>query len=266
MFLLFLNAILLVVSCQEEHVLGTKPQASDVKFSVTQETGFDNRVYLENQMAGVIPFWDYSIGNSTKQKDTVVFIFPGDYWIKFSAFGAGGSSDVDSVKVHISNLCGDCITDEGLINLTDRTTGKFWKLFRITLGPASGNGDAVWADVNWWDPGTTNMQDSAYFDLNNAFNYIRYHNGQKTKSSFTFNSDEMLTGSILPNAGKSILIPPGNQMPIADGSGEMADADKTKYRIFKLNADTLVVGQGSYYTASRTTEDWGFFHWYVRAK
>jgi hypothetical protein len=149
--------------------------------------------------------------------------------------------------------------------LTGGVEGKYWKLARVTLGPAT-DYTSIWADVNWWSAETYNWNDSAYFDLNGGYNYKRYHNGQVIESSFDLDLDELLTNNILTEAGRSISILSDNQLPIKDGSNEMAGLNKARYRIYKLSADTLIVGQGSYYTASRTTENWGFFHWYVWQK
>lgn len=263
---LLASAMLSCDPIEDRDSMGGELKPSDIKFSVTQEPGYDNKVYLENRTKATIPYWEYVIGTSTRQADTIIFPFAGDYRIKFTAFGSAGSLK-DSLDITISENDVEYFSDPGWELLTNGVNGKYWTLARITLGPAS-NVNSVWADVNWWGADVTNWNDSAYFDLDRNFNFIRFHNGQQTKSTFTFNTNEVIAGSVIPAPGKSIKINGDNQMNIKDGSSEMAEQNKTRYRIYKLTADTLIVGQGSYYTASRATpdQDWGFFHWYVKAK
>jgi hypothetical protein len=272
-FNLFIAAVGAVFSAcdpiEDRETLGERIPKSEVKFTVTQQQDFANRVFLENQTPNTIALWEYKVGavtfTSNRVKDTVTFIFPGEYWIKFKAYGQGGASDTDSVKVTVTNLCGDCITDPGLIALTNKTEGKYWKLFRVSLGPATPPYNAAWGDVSWWSQDAYNWNDSAYFDLDNAFNYKRYHNGQVISSGFLFDKENlMIAGNAVP--GNAISILGGNQMSIKDGSNEMAEANKARYRVYRLDADTLVVGQGAYYTPSRAGEDWGYYHWYVSVK
>jgi hypothetical protein len=246
---------------EDRESLGEPLSASDLNYSVSQQPGYDNMVYLENQTPQTIPYWDYVIGTSTRDKDTVVFPFGGDYWIKYTAFGKGGSA-IDSTKVTVTENDPEYFSDPSYDLLTNGMNGKYWKLVRVTLGPAT-NHEAIWGDVSWWSADAYNWNDSAYFDLNGGFHFKRFHNGEVTESKFDLNLNEVLTGAVIPDPGRSILINGGNQLPVRDGSNEMAEINKTHYRIYKLSADTLIVGQGAYYTASRTTEDWSYYHWYV---
>lgn len=249
---------------EDRESLGAPLSSSQLQYSITQQPGYDNQVFMENQTPSTIPYWDFVIGTSTRQKDTVVFPFGGDYWIKYTAFGRGGSV-IDSTQITVSENDPEYFSDPSWELLTNGTTGKYWKLVRVSLGPAS-NYKSVWADVNWWAPEAYNWDDSAYFDLNGGFHFKRFHNGVVTESKFDLDTNEVIPGAAIPDPGQSILIANPNQLPVKDGSGEMAEINKAKYRIYKLNADTLIVGQGAYYTASRTTEDWSYYHWYVPVK
>jgi hypothetical protein len=77
-----------LISCQEEHELGSELQVADIDFSVTQQEGYQNKVFLTNQTPGVIPYWDYSLGVSRQNVDTVLYPFAGNYWIKLTLFSA----------------------------------------------------------------------------------------------------------------------------------------------------------------------------------
>jgi hypothetical protein len=266
-YYLFFILPLAVLSCdpiEDRDTLGSTLTPGDVQFSVTQESDYDNKVFLDNQTAGVIPFWEYGLGTSTRDQDTIVYPFAGDYWIKFTAYGRAGAVS-DSTMITVSENDANYFADPGWQLLTNGVDGKYWKLARVTLGPAT-DYKSIWGDVGWWSSDAYNWTDSAYFDLNGGFNYKRYHNGDVVESSFTFNPNEVLAGTVIPEPGKSIFIPSPNQMPVKDGSNEMSEANKTKYRVYKLNADTLIVGQGSYYTQSRNVpgENWSYYHWYVK--
>jgi len=249
---------------EDREELGEPLSPADLNYSVTQEVNYDNKVFLEHQTPGSIPYWEHAVGTSTRQRDTVIFPFGGTYEIKYTAFGNAGSVS-DVTQITVSDNDPEFFSDPAWNLLTNGMEGKHWKLVRVTLGPAT-DYNSVWGDVSWWSPETYNWNDTAHFDLNGGFNYTRYHNGAATSSGFTFDTNEVLTNNVLADPGKSITIPSGNQMSVKDGSNEMAGPNKTRYRIFKLSADTLIVGQGSYYTASRTTENWSYYHWYVWQK
>lgn len=248
-----------VVACgpiEDRDELGDPVPQSTLSFSISQEPGYDNKVFLASQTPGTITYWDYTVGSTTQPNDTIIVPFAGEYWVKYSALGRAGATS-DSTKITVTENDPVFFAHPSWELLTGGVEGKSWKLFRVTLGAVINEGayKSPWADVNWWGAEITNFDDINYFDLKGNYNFSRTHNGEVKNSTFT----------LFPESGE-ILINGGNQMSIKDGSGEMAEANKTKYKIFHLNADTLVVGQGAYYTADRPTEDWGFFHWYVNVK
>jgi hypothetical protein len=249
---------------EDRFSMGEPLTPADLKYSVTQDPLYDNKVFLENQTPGTFPYWQYGLGTSTREMDTVIFPFAGEYWIKYTAMGKAGTLS-DSTEITVSENDLNFFSDPTWNLLTGGVEGKYWKLARVTLGPAT-DYKSVWGDVGWWSPDAYNWNDSAYFDLNGGYNYKRYHAGVVTESNFSLNLNEVLSGSVLPEPGEAITILDGNQLPVKDGSNEMAGSNKTRYRIYKISADTLVVGQGSYYTASRTTENWGYYHWYIWQK
>lgn len=261
----------ILLSCQpdEPSELGRPLAASDLKFSVTQEEGFDNKIMLTSTTPNAFPQWEYKIGAatyySTDAEDTVIFVFPGDYWIKYRAYGSAGASVVDSVKVTVTQLCIDCITDEDVINLTDKTAdGKKWKLVYVGAGAASSTTYNDWGSPSWWSPSVFNWDDRAVFDLDNAFNYTRIHaDGTTTLTGFNVGK-ENLDGTAIPGEGRYLEILGDNQLMVRDGSNQMADQYKNRYHIYKLTADTMILGQGGYYTTSDKAGNWSYFHWYVR--
>lgn len=267
-FLIGFASVVLSCSPDDEPGLGTPFGLGEAKFTVTQEDGFDNRVMLTSNTPNAIPYWEWKIGartvTSTDPDDTVVFTFPGDYWIKYKAYGSAGSSLTDSVKVHITNLCGDCITDQDVINLTNKMDGKKWKLVYVGAGAATSTTYNDWGSPSWWDPSVIHWDDRAIFDLNNAYNYTRVQpDGTLTMTGFVLDK-ETLEGTALPKEGKYLMITGDNQLMVRDGSNQMAPENKNKYHIYKLNADTMILGQGGYYTTDDKGGNWSYFHWYVR--
>ena len=264
----YAGAILLLVfaiacSPSEDKIgLGSVLSKSQLKYTVTQNPDYKNQFFLKSETEGVISYWDYELGHTNKTIDTVVLPFEGTYYIKYSAFAAGGRT-IDSVEVTVPENDQTFFSDPKWEQLTGNSQGKYWELYRVTLGPAS-DYTAVWGEPSWWPAGAANFNDSCYFDLDKGFHYKRYHNGIVTPSAFVLDTDEVLTGTVLTDPGAAIGIPSTNQMAVADGSNEMAKDNKTRYRVYFLNNDTLVVGQGAYYTSDRPSQDWGYYHWYVK--
>lgn len=160
--------------------------SSALKFKVTQEQGKDNVVYLESLTQGVIPYWDFGSGTSTKAKDTVIFPFSGDYVIHYSGSSAGGFVPGDSVTIHVSNTDLSYLTDPTWAYLTGGQAGKTWVLDMARpigwygFDYLKGNGSAD--DWSWHPDYAGNswvMADRDYgqmtFDLNNGKNYKRIY-------------------------------------------------------------------------------------------
>ena len=76
--LLLTLASSILLSCQPDEAaeLGTPLTASDLKYSVTQEEGFDNKVMLTSTTPNAFPQWEYKIGAatyySTDAEDTII--------------------------------------------------------------------------------------------------------------------------------------------------------------------------------------------------
>jgi len=251
-----------IFSCAPDydHELAPVLNPSQLKYSVTQQEGYDNKIFLQSLTPAIIPYWDYELGTSTKLLDTITLPFKGQFWVKYRAMGASGSS-IDSTKITVSQFDPNYFADPAWQKLTNGESGRTWKLIAVKAGDAKSTTYNDWGDASWV---TADFGDSARFDLEKGFNFTRYTAGVPTKSTFSMNTNEVLTGTYLNMPGKSITINGGLKMPANDPSNEMAPTLKNRFRIYKLSKDTLVLGQGAYYTESRTTEGWGYFHWYLR--
>ncbi|MEO7989170.1 MAG: hypothetical protein ABI663_06480 [Chryseolinea sp.] len=101
-YLLLIGCTAIAFSCTPDYPeLGEPLSPSDLKYTVTQDPSYDNKVFLSNESEGVVPYWDYGLGVSNHGKDTIIFPFFGDYWVKFTGFGRAGSL-TDSTQIHIT--------------------------------------------------------------------------------------------------------------------------------------------------------------------
>lgn len=185
LYVLLLAATTYMIACspsEKRYDLPAVPNASALKFSVTQQQGHDNTVYLKSLTPGVIPYWDYVDGTSTLANDTVVLPFSGEYIIKYAASAPGGFVQGDSVKIKVTNTDLASITDPQWGYLTGGQAGKTWVLdmqapigwYGLEYGKGSGD-DWSWhpdyAGNEWVMPNKD--YGAMTFDLNNAKNYKR---------------------------------------------------------------------------------------------
>ncbi|BAV09554.1 hypothetical protein FLA_5605 [Filimonas lacunae] len=157
-------------------------EPSALKFSVTQQQGHDNTVYLKSLTPGTIPYWDFDGGTSTLANDTIVLPFSGSYIIKYSVSAPGGFVAGDSVTIKVTSTDLSSITDPQWEYLTGGQNGKTWVLdmsapvgwYGMDYGKGSGD-DWVWhpdyVGNEWVMPNKD--YGSMTFDLNNAKNYQR---------------------------------------------------------------------------------------------
>lgn len=146
-YLIFLG--LAVLSCTPDDDPGLGEPPFELKFSVTQQSNYDNKVFLQNLTKETIPLWDYEFGTSTRQMDTVVLPFGRDYWIKFTAFGKGGS-EIDSVRITVTENDEEYFSAPEWNYLTNGADGKTWKLdidadgnSKVFKGPVYFSGDDI---------------------------------------------------------------------------------------------------------------------------
>jgi len=258
----FIGCFAAILSCTPDDPAELAPSIdpSQFQYSVTQEAGHDNKVFLESRTPGVIPMWDYEIGTSNQLQDTIVIPFKGDFWVKYNAFG-GLMTSTDSTMITVSQFDPTFFADPVWQNLTNGELGYRWKLVAVKAGDSQSKTYNDWGDAGWL---TAALGDSAEFNLDKKYNYIRYTNGVPTKSTFTLDLNEVLPDAYLNTPGKALVINDGNKMP-ADDAGEMTASNKNRFRILKLSNDTLILGQGGYYTSDQQNK-FTYFFWYIRTK
>jgi hypothetical protein len=240
-----------LISCgpiEDRKDMGPSLPASSLKFSVTQQAGFDNKVFLKNETPGSIAYWDYVLNTTTKNQDTVVFPFPGDYWIKFTAYTSSGPSVKDSVKITVTSLCNSCFKSNMLRALTNLAGGRTWT-FNLSdpmgfYGPGyvthTGDGN----DWNWWPGSCQSWSDfgcgtywgKMTFDLSTGYNYtVTQHTSPTdsitTRGSFVLDS----VNSVLKFVNAKVLY-----SNITYNNGTYADLNNV--HIFQLTNTNLDLG------------------------
>ncbi len=264
-YLLITGCAIVASACapDDDPGLGELISADELSYTISQVDGDPNRVVLISETPGVIPYWDYEIGTSNSFHDTVDIPFKGDFWVKYRAMGQAGSI-VDSTMITIDQFDPDFFSDPAWQLLTNGEEGKTWKLVAVRAGDAKSTTYSDWGDASWVSQ-NAQFGDSVTFDINKGFNFTRYTSGVPSEASFGLNFNEVLPGYLENETpGKSLVVKEGGLMPARDVSNEMAPDNKDRFRIYKLSADTLVLGQGAYYTESRQGEGWTYFHWYLR--
>ena len=101
---------------------------SKLKFSVSQQQGYDNKVFLLSQTPDIIPYWNYGVGTSTNVADTVILPFGGTHTIKYSVESAGGFVNGDSVTIQVTQNDPVYFSDPRWNMITNGETGKTWVL------------------------------------------------------------------------------------------------------------------------------------------
>jgi hypothetical protein len=102
-------------SCQEDvPTIGTPLQPEQINLEVTQPLSIDeggNTVVLRNLTDGVIPLWDFGIGKSKKQIDTVEYAFVGTYTIKRTAWTNGRLVQLPDATVEVTKIKPELVSD-----------------------------------------------------------------------------------------------------------------------------------------------------------
>ncbi len=172
------GALLLLAACSPDNpgLGGVMPQ-SELKFSISQNPNKDNTIYLENKTQGIIPYWDYGIGFSNKQKDTIDIRFAGEYDIKFYALDKGGYVST-SQKVTVTKNDEDYFKDPMWNLLTNGAAGKTW-VWNNNLSACYGNGGQGSVVPEWWQVSYADVVSWGWevgemvFDLNGAQNFSK---------------------------------------------------------------------------------------------
>lgn len=191
--IVFFGALLLLAACSPDNPqLGNVIAESELNISVTQNSEKDNIIYLENKTPGILPYWDYGIGFSNKNKDTIDIRFAGEYEIKFYALDKGGYVSTQK-KITVSKNDEDYFNDPTWNLLTNGSEGKTW-VWNDKVSACFGNGGQGSTAPEWWQVSYTEVVNNGWetgsmaFDLNGAQNFTKTLSTGTTAKGF-FNLD-----------------------------------------------------------------------------
>ena len=196
MILLMLGVAVAVSAC--EPITGNKKMGGILKpeelnIEIQGTTPGSNEVQMVNNTYGVGSFWDWGLGVSTKQKETVVLPFTGDIPINFTGICDGGLVTVTKT-VSVTRL--DKPVDPTWAMLAGSgPAGKTWVWDdrRATSVFGTGGFGNDWAPA-WGASGigdkvnglTISPDDKMVFDLNGGANFTVTSVNGNAKGSFKF--------------------------------------------------------------------------------
>ena len=171
---------ILLTSClktmEDRDSMGDPIPASEINIDVHSINPGSNKIVMINNTPMTSAYWDYIIGYSVRQNDTILLPFLGSQTIKFTAQGAGGPTTVERT-VDVTQI--DFPTDPlwGLL-AGDDSDGKTW-VWAVDI-PSEyiyGNGEMDATEPEWWQVSPGEMSSYVYdemkFDLNGGANYTR---------------------------------------------------------------------------------------------
>jgi len=246
--LLMAMLVLGMASClspiEENDSMGSILQESELQVDVHSITPGSNKIVLENNTKGVGNYWDYIIGKSTRQNDTILLPFLGKQKITFTAICAGGTVQTTR-EVDINKIDYPLDSIWNLLAGSDEN-GKTWVW--ATGNPTSGytdgtsclfgNGGTTDITPAWWQVEANEMNnswkllyDEMTFDLNGGAHFTLISRGKDgteknevTKDNFILNVDK-----------KTIKTANGTPFILSQ------DFAKGEYTIAKLTKDELVL-------------------------
>lgn len=243
---------------EENESMGSLIAASDIDIEVTGITPGSNRIILKNNTPGVGAFWDYIVGTSARQCDTILMPFLGTQTITFTALSGGGH--VKATKdVTVEKIDSPLNPLWNMLAGTDEN-GKTW-----VWATGHPNGGNLWG--NGWDDEGAPMQwttlspeqmgelgflyDEIVFDLNGGPNFTLIRKGvngnesREIKDNFVLDVNKQ---TIKTSKGTDFIYPDTN--PLAKGD----------LMIFKINENEMTL-------AYKIVHSWGdeyFFFMFKR--
>lgn len=204
----------------ENETLGDVLADNDIQATVQGINPGSNCIILENKTPGVSVYWDYIVGASIRQKDTVLLPFLGVQEIKLTVMGGGGPV-TKIIPVTIEQIDHPLDPMWGL--LTNNGEGKTWVWATGNPHPnwdgrpgLFGNGATTDIFPEWWIVTAEDLNSASYgyilydemvFDLIGGANYTLIRKGQDGLAAPTEIKDQF----ILDASKKTIKT--GNRTP-----------------------------------------------------
>lgn len=216
---------------------------NQLQIDVHATTDGGNQIVMINNTKGVGTYWDYVIGRSVAQNDTILLPFLGEQTITFTGLCDGGAVTTTR-KVNVTKI-DHAVAKEWALFAGTGTSGKTWA-WDNTADAVYGTGGWMAEFVPDWTPiaiaDTEDPGGYMTFDLNGGPNFTRYKSDGTVaeKGSFAFdmsdttnNPDDNSIWSIgtLTLTGATVL------------NGHCYDSQEAQhtYKILTLTDDTLVL-------------------------
>lgn len=193
--IMILLSLFALVACDpviDDKDMGSIISEDELVLDVHSTTEGGNEISMSNKTPGVGSYWNYVVGTSTKQNETVVLPFVGDQTITFTGFCDGGRVETKRT-VHITQIDHDI--PEEWINFAGRgMEGKHWTWdFDSNDGVAYGTGGWLTEKYPSWDVKTeeeTPEHDcELIFDLNGGPNLTKVDANGNVLEKGTFSFD-----------------------------------------------------------------------------
>lgn len=244
---------LLITSCspiESDESLGGVLSVDEVKARVEGITPGSNKIILINETPGVAVYWNYVVGASTRQVDTVLLPFLGTTTIKLTALCDGGQVTKD-IPVNVDKI--DYPLDIVWNLLTGDGQGKTWVWATGREGDVLfGNGGLNNFAPAWWLVDKAEIQAAGYlfdemtFDLLGGANYTLVKKGidgagsQVVTDQFILDVSKKGTQEPDNNLQAFVgMIKTGNRTPFIRDESFIPDG--AMYQIIKLTEDELTL-------------------------
>lgn len=245
--------------------LGEVLNEDQLFFDIVQEPEGSNTVKFVSKTPGIIPYFDWGTGFSTKENAEAYLPFAGTYTVTYTAYCAGGAVSI-SKEFTVSENDEEYFKAPAWNLLTNGTEGKTW-VFATDVptydGKIWGNGAYLNfpAGPGWWGRTAADAKDDNIdvnselcFDLNQAANVKMCENGKESKGTFNLTIE-----NIKDDDGKVWAIGyielAGTTIP----HGISQNEDKKtvyKFNICTLNENELVLSYNTKNLTDPGTETW----------
>lgn len=255
LFYILLPAALLLTACNpvvDDIPMGGVLAESQLNIDVHATTDGGNQIVLSNNTPGVGSYWDYIVGRSAAQRDTVTLPFLGEQSITFTGLCDGGTVTTTR-KINITHI-DHPVAPEWNYFAGSGTDGKTWTWDPDADAPYGEGGYLAEYAPDWTkvtidqtsDPGSYMT-----FDLNGGPNFTHYNSKGEVVEKGTFAFDMSQTKA---NADDSTPWAIGtltlNGATVLNGHIVGDTAAVYKFDILTLNDDHLVLSAAPEGTAA----------------
>src|SRR5574344_521295 len=165
--------------------------ASDLQLDVHATTTGGNQIILANNTKGVGSYWDYVVGRSSAQCDTILMPFLGEQTITFTGLCDGGTVTTTR-KITVSKI-DHPVAEQWALFAGTGASGKTWTWDDNSADAVYGTGGYMTEFLpDWTSVALADTEDPTgymVFDLNGGPNYTLYKGDGTVSAKGTFAFD-----------------------------------------------------------------------------